>query len=101
MFQGVRVSEPDATHERAVDEFLRQAAARTGATTDDEFKRWLGDHEYPVLTESELDWRRSREVRLSEAFENTLALSSDMGGRRLGAPINLRGRLGRVASAAA
>ena len=86
-------NETDATHEAAVEAFLKAAAEKDPDRVADVEQR------YPVLSDEELEWRRSREVRLSDAFANTLALSADLFGRRLAVPTLWR-RV-RVALAAA
>lgn len=81
--------ELDPAHERAVGDALRRGAEAIAERplTDEEFAKWLENEPYPILTEDQLAWRRSREVRLTESFENTLSLSADIYGRRVAAPL--------------
>jgi len=75
----------DPLHESAVDDFMRkQFESETGITDDKPYGDWLNRH--GILTEEQLSWRRSREIGLTEKFENTLSLSADMYGRRCALP---------------
>jgi hypothetical protein len=74
------VDERPDDHEVAVEEFMRKVAEEDPERTAEVAIR------YPVLSESELAWRRSREVRLSEKFENTISLCADIFGRRIALP---------------
>lgn len=89
------MSELDPKHEAAVEDFIEALREQ------DPVRVAAAEERYPVLTETELEWRRSREIRLSERFEDTLALSADINGRRIAAPLELRKSIRRVGVALA
>jgi len=71
----------DETHEAAVEQFLEDLKQRDPDRVEEV------ERKFPVLTEAELAWRRSREVRLTDKFSNTVSLCADIFGRRLVVPI--------------